>query len=526
MIAIPKACRIVLGAILLSAAFCPADSLAQLRGLGGVGPIGSGPIGSGLPGPGSIGPGPAIPSTPSLPTGGIGGNVSSALPGVSSTGLPTGQITSTVTNTLNGDVVRPLSKIGGAVTNTAGRIGGNAAGAVVRQARSRVPPVGERRFVSDEVLLGLPSNLTPQALDALARRHDLVRLESQKIGLTGTTFHRWRIADGRSAADIVRELEADRGVRMAQPNYRFALQQSAVAGDAPQAPDFEYSAAKLRLPQAHEFATGGQVLVAVIDGRVDASHPEFAGGVVESVNATEAADADDAPAGHATAMAGAIIAHARLMGVAPAARILAIRAFSSAGGRNESTTLAILKSIDLAVARHARVINMSFAGPLDPEIQRSLAAAYRKGIVLIAAAGNAGPKSPPLYPAADPNVIAVTATDSADHLFARSNRGRYIAVAAPGVDVIAPAPREAYQMTTGTSVATAEVSGIAALLIGVRPTLTPQAVRQALVSTARHLGPAGSNDEFGAGLADAYRAVLLLTAGATAAKTTSVSAAR
>ena len=99
-------------------------------------------------------------------------------------------------------------------------------------------------------------------------------------------------------------------------------------------------------------------------------------------------------------MAGSIIAHARLNGVAPAARVIAIRAFASMGGHNEGTTLAILKSVDLAVARHARVINMSFAGPLDPEIERSLAIAYKKGIVLVAAAGNAGPQSPPLYPAA------------------------------------------------------------------------------------------------------------------------------
>ena len=67
---------------------------------------------------------------------------------------------------------------------------------------------------------------------------------------------------------------------------------------------------------------------------------------------------------------------------------------------------------------------MSFAGPADLAIHRSLEAAHKKGIVLMAAAGNAGAKSPPLYPAADPNVIAVTATDADDKLFEPSNRGR------------------------------------------------------------------------------------------------------
>ena len=69
---------------------------------------------------------------------------------------------------------------------------------------------------------------------------------------------------------------------------------------------------------------------------------------------------------------------------------------------------------------------------------RMLASAAKRGIVLIAAAGNAGPKSPPLFPASDPNVIAVTATDADDRLFQGSNRGHHIAVAAPGVRLLLP----------------------------------------------------------------------------------------
>jgi subtilisin family serine protease len=118
-------------------------------------------------------------------------------------------------------------------------------------------------------------------------------------------------------------------------------------------------------------------------------------------------------------------------------------------------------------------------------MERTLKAAYDKGIILIAAAGNAGPKSPPLYPGADPSVIAVTATDYADKPFAMANRGKYIAVAAPGVDVMVPSPNGSYQLTTGTSVAAAHVSGIAALLLESKPTITPSELRGILMRTAK-----------------------------------------
>ena len=124
--------------------------------------------------------------------------------------------------------------------------------------------------------------------------------------------------------------------------------------------------------------------------------------------------------------------------------------------------------------------------------------------MLIAAAGNAGPNSPPLFPAADKNVIAVTATDMEDRLYTGANRGNHIAVAAPGVDILVPAPGGAYQFTTGTSVAAAHVSGVVALLLERNPKLTPADVRRILTRTAKSLGP---RDRTGAGLVNAYQAV-------------------
>jgi subtilisin family serine protease len=368
-----------------------------------------------------------------------------------------------------------------------------------RRGASGAPPANERRFVPDEVVIELSNSVGAQQIEALQRRHRLTRLESQAFQLSGTTLYRWRFAGGRSVATVVRELEADRLVAWAQPNYLFMLQQSETrtGGDAAQ-----YGLAKLRLPQAHALAKGSNILVAVIDSAIDGNHPELAGSIAGDALSTTAT-----PHQHGTAIASLIAAHGRLMGSAPDAKILAVRAFDPKDAGAQGTTFNILKSLDWAAMQGARVINMSFAGPDDPAIHRSLEAARKKGIVLVAAAGNAGAKSPPLYPAADPNVIAVSATDADDRLFEQSNRGRHITVVALGAQILVAIPDNGYEMSSGTSYSAAEVSGIVALMLQRTPNLTPDKVKAILRATAKDLGPRGPDAMFGAGLADAYGAI-------------------
>ncbi len=383
-----------------------------------------------------------------------------------------------------------------------------------RRGPSGAPPANERRLVPDEVLIEVANSVSPQTIDVLQRRHRLARIEFRTFQLSGSTMLRWRIPDRRSVATVVRALEADGVVASAQPNYLFALQQSEgkaaaanLAGDtaAREGDPAQYELAKLRLPQAHGLAKGDNVLVAVIDSGVDVSHSELAGAIALTFDAF---DKPMTPHKHGTAIAGLIAAHGKLMGAAPGARILAIRAFDPDGASAQGTTFSVLKGLDWAAANGARVINMSFAGPADPALHRSLETAHKQGIVLVAAAGNAGPKSPPLYPAADPNVIAVTATDADDNLFPQANRGRHIAVAAPGAQILVAIPDGGYELSSGTSYSAAEVSGIAALMLGRNPGLTPAQVRGILLATAKDLGPKGHDSMFGAGLADAYGAIM------------------
>jgi subtilisin family serine protease len=384
---------------------------------------------------------------------------------------------------------------------------------VTRRSGSGVPPLNERRYVPDEVVVELAPSTTTQQFDALARRQRLRRLQTVNFQLGATTLVRWRITDRRSVPAVVRALETDASVISAQPNYLFALQDGAAKTAAPGEGDpAQYMLDKMHLPQAHELAKGDKILVAVVDSGIDIKHPDLAGDIAGTFDAT---GSGLKPHAHGTAIAGAIAAHGRLMGAAPAAQILAVQAFTGSGGRDDGSTFAIMTGLDWAVSHRARIINMSFAGPQDPGIARSIAGAYAKGVVLVAAAGNKGAKSDPLYPAAEPNVIAVTSTDAGDQLPAFANRGRYVAVAAPGVDLMLLAPNGSLQFSSGTSFSAAYVSGTAALMLERRPDLGPDTLRQALTGTAHHLVSKGSDkaveEQSGAGLVDAYQAVLSLT---------------
>lgn len=373
-----------------------------------------------------------------------------------------------------------------------------------RKAAKKSAPVAaglNNRFVANEVIVEVDGQPTDAEVDALARRHRLNRIESQTFELTGTTMFRWRIPDRRSVDTVQRQLAADGSVRAAHKNFRFTLQQAA---RAPAGDPAQYVVPKMKLQQAHALASGQGVVVAVIDSGIDVAHPELAGVVIGSFDALKS---NEKPHTHGTGIAGAIAAHARLLGAAPNASILAIRAFGVSGSGADSTTFSILKGLEYSVTNRAQVINMSFAGPTDPLLGRALAAAASRNIVLVAAAGNAGPKSPPLFPASDKNVIAVSATDANDRIFSASNRGRHVDIAAPGVDILAPAPGAKYQITSGTSFAAAYVSGLAALMIDRKPDITPAEIRTLLASTAHDLGPRGRDDDYGAGLADAFSAV-------------------
>jgi hypothetical protein len=396
---------------------------------------------------------------------------------------------------------------------------------------SGMPPPGETRFSPNQVVLQFGAGTTPQQIAGIARRFGLTVVAQQMIGMLGRTVYTFRITNGQTVRQVIRAVDAARVNAAVQPNYNYGLTQDQNAQDqntqdpndldgdsededqaqadarnpprAGTGDPAQYIVQKLHLAEAQQISKGDNVVIAVIDSEIDSKQPDLAGTVTDRYDAGCGITPPDT---HGTGMAGAIAAHRQLVGVAPDAKIIAICAFGGSG-HPQSSTFKIIKGLEYAIQRGARIVNMSFAGPQDPALSQALQIAREKGVLLIAAAGNNGPRSAPLYPGADRSVMAVTATDQNDHLFKGANQGDYVTVASPGVDILVPAPDGGVQLTTGTSVATANVSGVAALLIAHKPSLTPEEIRAILVTTAMHLGSPGFNPQYGAGLVDPLKAL-------------------
>lgn len=257
---------------------------------------------------------------------------------------------------------------------------------------------------------------------------------------------------------------------------------------------------------------GQGVTVAVIDTGVDAGQAQLAGRVEDGFDVVHGSGpANSDCVGHGTFVAGLIAAGPRpgvgFTGLAPAAVILPIR---QTDADQDGTAGGLAAGIRLAVDHGASVINISLASTV-PSTALDAAVAYaesRNALIVAAAANDAQSGNPRTYPASIPTVLAVGAVGPDDQRSAFSESGSFVDVAAPGSDVVGIGPGGPGQLTgSGTSYATAFVSGVAALLRAYRPGLTAAQVRHRIEVTADH--PAGivPNAQVGWGVVDPYAAV-------------------
>ena len=303
----------------------------------------------------------------------------------------------------------------------------------------------------------------------------------RSLGVRLVTF---TVLRPRGLGDLIDTMGLDSRVQAAQPNFRYRTSAAAIAGAYPQN--------RMKIQPALGLASGAGVTIALIDTRV-AELSSLVGHVTERISVSPTSGKGR----HGTALAGLVA------DVAPAARLLAIEAFAddpSDPDTGVATTLSLARALDTAIDRKADVINLSIAGPRDPLIGRLVRQALGRGIVVVAAAGNDGPDAPPRYPAAYDGVVAVTATDPRDQPYAAGAQGTHVAVAAPGVEIRATVSEGVVGYVTGTSVAAAQVAGVAALLRERAPGLGSGEARRLLKETAAPLPE-------GPGMVDAFAAL-------------------
>lgn len=318
------------------------------------------------------------------------------------------------------------------------------------------------------------------------------------------------VGPGQNIEGVADQLESDDAVRYASPNYTVTA--SAEANDPLLADGSAWGILRVHAPAAWDAADGSGTVVAVLDGGVSSSNPDLAGrfwtntaeipgnhldddndGFVDDVNGADWVDRDGTPndtGGHGTHVAGTIAGAAgngfAASGVAPGARLMPLRFLD---GNGSGTVADAIAAIDYAIAHHADVINASWGGPdFSPPLRDAFARAGAAGITVVAAAGNDGASNDtaPTYPAAFnlPNLISVAASDRRDRLADFSNYGSSVDVAAPGTEIVSTEGSGIGWMS-GTSMAAPHVAGIAALVRSYDPSLSPSAVKAAVVLGAR-----------------------------------------
>jgi len=202
--------------------------------------------------------------------------------------------------------------------------------------------------------------------------------------------------------------------------------------------------------------SGGYVPVGLIDTDVDEAHPSLRDlPLSEQDFVTHGALR---PQTHGTAVASIL---AREL-PSPRSSATPVRAasvfFLSEDGTTGATTASLVRAVDWMIAEEVAVINFSLTGPPNKALEKIVQAGQAAGIVFVAAVGNDGPAARPLYPAAYPGVIGVTAVDADGKIYRWANRGDYVAVAAPGVQVEIAKPGGGILVDSGTSFAAPVVS--------------------------------------------------------------------
>lgn len=295
----------------------------------------------------------------------------------------------------------------------------------------------------------------------IAKENGLELVEGWPMPLIGVDCFVMRAADGIPIGRVIERVSRNRMVAWAQPLNTY----DTLASGPPTDPLFavQPAASQWRLADLHKIATGKGVTVAIIDSKVEVGHPDLSGQFI--ANRDFVTQASHPPELHGTAVAGVIAAKPRnglgIVGVAPGARLLALRACSEdkrrTGGLVSScNSLTLAKALQFALERRADVINMSLSGPQDRLLTMLIDLALQRSITVVAAFDPS--REGGGFPASSQGVVAV----AEETLRSVPNR----VYRAPGRDIPTTEPGGKWSLVNGSSFAAAHVSGLVALLRG------------------------------------------------------------
>ncbi|MBL6751853.1 MAG: S8 family serine peptidase [Nevskia sp.] len=244
------------------------------------------------------------------------------------------------------------------------------------------------------------------------------------------------------------------------------------------------------------------VRLGMVDTAVAASIPALAGRGLLQQHFGNAAALPEA-AEHGTEVATILVGNAAagFAGLLPKATLLAADVFDFSRDRGAATNAAALaRGMDWVLTQQSDAINISIAGPDNLVLHETVRRVAQRGVPLVAAAGNLGPDGPPRFPAAYPEVIAVTAVDRDRQVYARANQGDYIDLAAPGVHIWSAGADGSGRFVDGTSFAAPFVAAEAALMHAAAARRTPAEWKAALRKSALPIGAGQQPRVYGAGL--------------------------
>ncbi|WP_299963805.1 S8 family serine peptidase [uncultured Roseobacter sp.] len=280
------------------------------------------------------------------------------------------------------------------------------------------------------------------------------------------------VFDARNVGDIdamIAQMEADARIRTVQRVRSFSLTE--MPHSDPLFP-LQWALEWLQVLPIHATSLGEGIRIGIVDSAIDRAHPDLADQLAD-LRDFVAVRPEPLAEAHGTAVAGVIGAAATnegIVGVAPAAQMVGLRACWQEGGApGVCNSFSLARAINFAVLNDIDVLNLSVGGPEDPLLTELIEAALAAGIVVVAASGEGDSM---VYPAALDGVIA-------------AGQVAIGSVPAPMIDVLTTAPGAAHRYASGSSIATAHVSGVVALMLARDPTLTPAEIAQRLSQAVR-----------------------------------------